>query len=406
MQVYSLFDLNEHIRRVMALNFQQALWITAEIAQSGQSRGHYYLDLVQKGEGDDLLAQAQAVLWASDYRRLYKQLGPQLDALLHEGLEVKMQVRVDFHERFGFKLLIADIDPAHTFGQLDLQRRETVRTLRERGLLDRNRSLPLRPVLQRIAVITSAGAAGFQDFQEHLIHNAFGYTFDCRLFEASVQGKSARAELCAALDRVTAQSADFDCVVVVRGGGARLDLAAFDGLELGETVAQMSLPVLTGIGHDIDETVLDMVAHAALKTPTAVADFLLQHNLFFENGILRLAEQIRRAGAFSVKTAQLTLQQLEATVRWSARERLLAAGRNLDAMQEKIPETVRQLLHHRALQLDQAAAICLAFDPERVLQRGYSITMKDGKILSGPSDVIPGDVLETRLAGGKIISRV
>ena len=406
MQVYSLFDLNEHIRRVMALNFQQALWITAEIAQSGQSRGHYYLDLVQKGEGDDLLAQAQAVLWASDYRRLYKQLGPQLDALLHEGLEVKMQVRVDFHERFGFKLLIADIDPAHTFGQLDLQRRETVRTLRERGLLERNRNLPMRPVLQRIAVITSAGAAGFQDFQEHLIHNPFGYTFDCRLFEASVQGKSARAELCAALDRVTAQSADFDCVVVVRGGGARLDLAAFDGLELGETVAQMPLPVLTGIGHDIDETVLDMVAHAALKTPTAVADFLLQHNLFFENGILRLAEQIRRAGAFSVKTAQLTLQQLEATVRWSARERLLSAGRNLDAMQEKIPETVRQLLHRRALQLDQAAVICQALDPEKVLQRGYSITLKDGKILSGPSDVIPGDVLETRLAGGKIISRV
>ncbi|MBK8192803.1 MAG: exodeoxyribonuclease VII large subunit [Lewinellaceae bacterium] len=406
MHVYNLFDLNEHIRRVMALNFQQPLWITAEIAQSGQSRGHYYLDLVQKGEGDDLLAQAQAVLWASDYRRLYKQLGPQLDALLREGLEMKMQVRVDFHERFGFKLLIADIDPAHTFGQLDLQRRETVRTLRERGLLDRNRNLPLPAVLQRIAVITSAGAAGFQDFREHLAHNAFGYTFDCRLFEASVQGKNARAELCAALERVAAQSADFDCLVVVRGGGARLDLAAFDGLDLGEAVAQMPLPVLTGIGHDIDETVLDMVAHAALKTPTAVADFLLQHNLFFENGILRLAEQTRQAGAYCTKTAQLTLQQLEATVRWSARERLLAAGRNLDAMQEKIPETTRQLLHRRALQLDQAATICQAFDPEKVLQRGYSITMKDGKIISRPSDAIPGDVLETRLAGGKITSRV
>ena len=166
--VYTLFDLNEHSRRVLALNYRQALWIAAEIAQAGQSRGHFYLDLVQKGADDDIVAQSQAVLWASDFRRLRSTLGADLDAVLREGLAVKMQVRVDFHERYGLKLVITDLDPAFTFGQIEIRRRQTIQTLRELGLLERNRSLPLPPVLLRIAVVSSEGAAGFEDFREHL----------------------------------------------------------------------------------------------------------------------------------------------------------------------------------------------------------------------------------------------
>ncbi|MBV6443433.1 MAG: exodeoxyribonuclease VII large subunit [Haliscomenobacteraceae bacterium CHB4] len=404
--VYSLFDLNEHIRRVLALNFQQAVWIAAEIAQAGQSRGHFYLDLVQKGEGDDILAQGQAVLWANDLRRLRNTIGSELDMVLREGLEVKLQVRVDFHERYGLKLIVTDLEPAYTFGQIELRRRQTVQTLRELGLLERNRALQLPSVLQRIAVVSSEDAAGFQDFREHLANNSFGYRFGCRLFASAVQGKNAETELREALEQVALLRDAFDCAVIVRGGGARLDLAAFDGLEVCQTVAQMPLPVFTGIGHDVDETVLDLVAHASLKTPTAVADFLLQHNLFFENEVLRMAENIRVLSDYRLKINQMDVERFETALQWSSRERLRAAVRRLDVLEESIPGLAVQLLRRQSRQLDQAEAFCLALHPENVLRRGYSLTMKNGKAVTSATEVEAGDLLETRLRKGTIRSKV
>jgi exodeoxyribonuclease VII large subunit len=313
---------------------------------------------------------------------------------------------VDFHERYGLKLVIADLDPAYTFGQLELRRRQTVQTLRELGLLDKNRSLSLPSVLQRIAVVTSEGAAGFQDFREHLGKNNFDYQFDCQLFASSVQGKNAEAELLEALGKVASQHEKFDCAVIVRGGGARLDLATFDGLELCKTVAQMPLPVLTGIGHDVDETVLDLVAHSALKTPTAVADFLLQHNLFFENEILRMADNIRATSDLRLKINQLELERLETSARFGSRERLRVAARQLDMLEGKLPELAFQTLRNQQVFLEQSEAICQAFDPESVLRRGYSLTLKNGKALISAKELERGDLLETRLREGVVWSEV
>ena len=404
--IYSLFDLNEHIRRVLALNFQQPVWIAAEIAQAGQSRGHFYLDLVQKGAEDEILAQNQAVLWASDYKKLRASVGPELGSLLREGLEIKMQVRVDYHERYGLKLVIADLDPAYTFGQLELRRRQTIQTLREQGLLEKNRGLTLPPVLQRIAVVSSEGAAGFQDFREHLEKNSFGYHFDCQLFASAVQGKNAEAELREAMEQIILQQEKFDCAVIVRGGGARLDLAAFDSLELCKTVAAMPLPVFTGIGHDVDETVLDLVAFSALKTPTAVADFLLQHNLFFENEILRLVESVRVFGDYRLKIKQLELERLETATHWSSRERLRVAAQKLDGTEETLPNLAFQLLRSQNQFLEKAEALCAAFQPENILLRGYSLTLKNGKAVTSTSEVTAGDLLETRLRDGVVRSVV
>lgn len=404
--IHTLFDLNEHLRRVVALNFQQPLWITAEIAQLNESRGHFYLQLVQKGESDHIVAQAAAVLWGQDYRRLYKTLGPQLDTVLREGLEVKMCVRADFHEQYGFKLQLTDLDPLHALGQLERQRREVIQNLRQSGLLERNSTLPLPVVLQRVAVVTSEGAAGFQDFREQLQQNPFGYSFHCQLFHASVQGKSAETELLASLAQVIAQVEAFDCIVIVRGGGARLDLAAFDGLALSQYVAQMPLPVLTGIGHDVDETVLDLVAHTALKTPTAVADFLLQHNLFFENTLQRQADQIRLAGQYQLKINTLELERLEVTLRWSSRDGLQKAARSLDQWSEQLPALASRLLSDHQRQLSQMEALCTALQPEQVLRRGYSLTLKNGKTVTTATEVAPGDELETRLRERVVWSKV
>ncbi len=406
MTIHTLFDLNEHIRRVVALNFQQPLWITAEIAELGQSRGHFYLQLVQKGEGDELLAQAAAVVWAQDYRRLYKTLGLQLDAVLREGLEVKMSVRVDFHEQYGFKLQIIDIDPEHTIGQLERQRRQVIQTLRQSGLLERNSALLLPVVLQRIAVITSEGAAGFQDFREQLGQNSFGYRFHCQLFSSAVQGKNAESELLASLAQVAARADEFDCAVIVRGGGARLDLAAFDGLALSQYVAQMPIPILTGIGHDVDETVLDLVAHTALKTPTAVADFLIQYNLFFENALQRQADQIGLTSHYQLKISTLELERLEATLRWGSRDCLQRASRQLDQWSDQLPSLTSRLLRNHQNHLSQIEHLCAILQPENVLRRGYSLTLKNGKTVTNANEVSPGDELETRLREGVMYSTV
>lgn len=408
MQTYTLFDLLEHLRRVLALNYPEALWITAEIAQLNRSRGHLYLDLVQKGAGpdSDIAAQAQAVVWQREYQKLRLAQGLALDEVLQEGREVRLLARVDFHERYGLKLIIADVDPAYTFGQIELRRRQTIDTLRALGLLERNRALPLPAVLQRIAAVSSEGAAGFQDFREHLAANAFGYRFQCRLFSSAVQGDNAEPELIAALEAIAAQRERFDCAVILRGGGARTDLAAFDRLNLCKTAAALPLPLFTGIGHDADESVLDMVAHSALKTPTAVADFLIQHNLFFENNVLRAAAHIRETAAYHLNMNTLELQNLEGAARWGVQGRTRSAKQQIEQIADALPALIRRQLHAAARNLEQAETLCAALHPDAALRRGFSLTLKDGKVVTAATELKPGDIIKTRLREGTILSGV
>jgi exodeoxyribonuclease VII large subunit len=400
----TLFELNQYIRRVVALNFQQPLWIAAELAQVGQSKGHYYLDFVQKGDGNEVVAQAQAVLWATDYRRLYKALGVGLHAVLQEGVAVRVMVRVDYHERYGLKLQIVDIDPAYTLGQISLQRRETLEALRSQGLLDLNRSLPLPLVLQRIAVISSDGAAGFQDFMEHLAQNPYQYRFDCKLFNTAVQGRNTSAEVQAAVGAIAASGVPFDAAVIIRGGGSKTDLAAFDRLDLCQHVARLPIPVLTGIGHDVDETVVDQIAHTSLKTPTAVADFLLQHNLQFEQEVLGLAMQIGGTADFTVKMKQTDLARIEQEIHWRTREQLRIQAGKIDQYAQNLSLLSGTLFRKHHHYLEQAALICAALHPDNVLRRGFSVTFKNGKVVTAASEVAPGDVLETRLRDGNVKS--
>jgi len=406
MHTHSLFELNEHIRRILALNFEQPVWIVAELAQVGESRGHRYLDLVQKGENGDVIAQAQAALWSAEFKQINARFPLGLIPLLRQGLELRMQVRPEFHERYGFKLHITDIDPAHTFGQLDLLRRQTIQTLREQGLFDQNRSLPLPIVLQRIAVISSENAAGLQDFRVHLEHNSFGYAFDCQYFIAAVQGKNAELEIIEALEKIGRSPKKFDCVVVVRGGGAKLDLMAFDGLALCQKAAQIPLPLIVGIGHDVDESVLDLVAHTSLKTPTAVADFLINHNLIFEGNVLEAASDLESIAQNILKIKDLELERAETTTRFSAREQTKDAVRNLSFLAEKLPAITSQILREHDRELEKMEAIYLNLHPENVLRRGYSITFKNGKAIASSMDVHPGDELETRLSEGLLKSKV
>lgn len=378
MQHYSLYELNEFIRRVISLNFTEAVWVQCEIFQVNHSRGHYYIQLVQKdGAEDQIMARADAVLWQRQYQALRRSLGPLLDELLKEGLEVLLQVRVTFDERYGLQYHIDRIDPAFSLGKLEIQRQESIRMLREEGLLERNAAIPLPSVMQRIAVLSSPDAAGLKDFLDQLHHNPYGYRFQAQLFPAAVQGQRVEQEILERLRQITLQQARFDCVVVIRGGGSRLDLAAFDQIGLCRGIAQCPLPVFTGIGHEVDETVLDMVSHTSLKTPTAVAEFLLDHNAAFEAVTLQLGNRIGQTALLQIRSQNLPLlaQQLRNHI---------------------------QLRMQRELQaLDNIADQCALLDPQRALERGYAFLSREGDGIRSIRQLSPGDKIRIHLQDGE-----
>jgi exodeoxyribonuclease VII large subunit len=401
--VYSLYDLNEYIKRVLALNFQEAIWITAEIAQINQSKGHFYLELVQKGEGlgDDIIAQANAMLWARDYYKLRADLGKDLDEVLREGLQVKIQVKVSFSERYGLKLMVESIDLTHTFGQLELQRRQILRRLQELRLIGKNKQIPLPAVLQRIAIVTSETAAGFQDFIKHLNDNQYGYFYELQLFKSTMQGNLVATELPRALAAIAKKADQYDVVVIIRGGGARLDLAAFDGFEVCKAVAQMPIPVITGIGHDIDETLMDLSAHTALKTPTAVADFLVQNNLVFESNMLYLGEYLKKHTRQVLQIQTMELDKAAQIIHWNANAVLKNHQQVLQQIEGQIPLLVQRNLQQQKRVLASFEQICKAFDPKTTLKRGFSITYKNGKVVKNLEDIKAKDKIETHLKDGK-----
>ena len=403
----TLYELNEHIRRALALNFPEPLWVTAEIAQCSESRGHHFLGLVQKSEqSDEIVARGDAVLWQATFRRLRRSRGAELSALLKEGVEVLLLISVNFSERYGLRLIIEDIDPAYTIGKLEQLRRQIIRRLEEEKLLDLNRRLPLPLVLQHIAVISSDQAAGWQDFQQQLEHNAYGYRFHLELFPAAMQGRQAETEILKQLDRIAAHLHGFDCVVITRGGGARLDLSAFDSYELGRAIAKFPLPVFTGIGHDIDRTVSDLVAHSTLKTPTAAADHLIEHNLLFETALHDLGRQIQLNSRHLLSNGQLKIAQLEQLLLVHGRRTLKEQDRLLNYIGEELPHLARRSIKDRHRHLGQLEQVIRLLSPESTLKRGFTLTLKSGRIVTSAAALKSGDRIRTRFRDGEAESEV
>jgi|1048.fasta_scaffold04669_5 exodeoxyribonuclease VII large subunit len=412
MPTYSLFDLNEHVRRVIALNFSEPIWITAEVAESNLSNGHLYLSLIQKTEPNTaatepgILAQAQAAVWQRELRKIRVEHGPIAESVLQMGSLVRLLVKVNFHERYGLKLHVLDIDPTYTLGAAALQRRQTIEWLQKEGLLHRNAQLPLPLVLQRVAVITSPEAAGFHDFKAHLEENSYGYHFKLTFFFTSVQGKNAEKEIVAALNEITHRHNQFDVAVIVRGGGSKLDLLAFDDRNMCSTVGKMPIPVFSGIGHEIDEAVLDLTAHTSFKTPTAVAQFLIERSAQFETTINQIIAQVGKEAYFQAQTAYSILNSKQLALQFSAQNTIIGAGQHIQQLQEKIELSVQHQLVKEKQLLAHSENIVTALSPATILQRGYSLTLVNGQIIRNHTAVQKGDQLETRLASGSILSRV
>lgn len=409
MQALSLFELNEFIRRITALNFPEPIWVRAEIAQYSIARGNHFISLVEKDEsaGGVITAESEAVIWSGQFHRMAATLNIPIKDILQEGMEVLIKVQPEFHERYGLKLIIVEIDTAYTIGKLALERQKIIEELRKKQLLDLNASVFLAPVIQNVAILSSDTAAGYQDFMDQITRNRFGYVIQTRLFKTAMQGENTVAEALQNLKRIRRSAINFDCVIIIRGGGAKLTLKAFDDYELSKAIAQFPIPVISGIGHERDESVLDMVAHTSLKTPTAVAEFIIQHNYSFESDLLSLGRQLGQQVRYhlgnellKLKNGQMEMKHLALACLKSDRQKILQNSVTLPTLINRKLQTERKDLDHASLLAD-------LLNVDKTLGRGFSLTTNEaGTLLTSSQQLIKGDSIVTRLKDGTVHSKI
>lgn len=380
MEAFSLLEVNQYVKRVLALNFEDPFWVECEINQVSHSKGNVYLELIEKAEeSHEIVAKNSAQIWYRQHNFIRKKLGKLASAIIAAGIKVKVKVNLNYSERYGLSLVVEDIDPAYTFGQFEMDRQKTIEQLKAKDLLERNSILELPTVIQKIAVISSSTAAGFQDFMEQLNDNPYGYAFEVVLYNSAMQGQNTETEVTASLKEANEEG--YDIIVIVRGGGSKLDLSAFDNYNIAFEVAMSEMPVITGIGHDIDQTVADLVAHTVLKTPTAVADWIVNHNMEFESALLYIEDQIitlvKERLTHHVEHLQIfeeRLKQLPSST-LSLHKQLLA---NIESIIQT--QATSRLVQSR-LQLQLLEGQLSLLDPAHVLERGYAIVRDKGSII-------------------------
>lgn len=430
-QTYSLSELTGEIHDVLKEAFPDTYWVRAETSDVhiNSASGHCYLEFIEKDtQSNQIIAKARGAIWAKTFRMLKPYFEMETGQHFTSGLKVLVRVSIDFHEVYGFNLNVVDIDPSYTLGDLVRKRQEIIRQLQEEGVFTLNKELSLPALPQRIAVITSPTAAGYEDFINQLFYNKAGYPFYVKLFPALMQGEKTEESIIAALERIDSHRELFDAVVIIRGGGATSDLNSFDSYLLAANCAQFPLPIITGIGHERDDTIIDLVAHTRLKTPTAVAAFLIncmdqaaeQLNLLQQAlctdtlSILQEKKQtLQRIGTLLPATVNNRIERNRSALNLLASKLptitsgLLERNKNqLKLMHQRIHTAIssRLLKESRFIEL-QEQFIRMA-SPDYILKRGYSLTLRDGKILKSAKAVKSGDHLTTRFSDGEIESEV
>lgn len=426
----SLYQLNQTIKESLRRVIPTTLWVRAEIHNiTTNFSGHCYLDIIEKDQfSDQIIAKQRATIWASNYRILFQKFNAATGGQLQAGIKILIEVSVEFHELYGLSLNVKDIDPTYTLGELQRRRLEIIERLKKRGLIDKNRSLPIPRLLQRIAIISSPTAAGYADFLHQLTNNKFGFYYNTTLFSAIMQGTQTETSILSALDVIQSRKSEFDIVVIIRGGGATSDLQAFDSERLAESCALFPLPILTGIGHLRDETILDMVAYLNIKTPTAVAEYIISHTLDLDNYLVELANRLSQSVSLCLEQEKNRLISLSAYIPQFAQRLLSSSDNYLLSIQHRIELKTADLIAKNRLLLDRKSDQLSALanqklqqqqnnlklietklqllDPQQLLKKGYSFTTHNGKLVTSVSQLTPGDVITTTIADGAIISVV
>ena len=427
-QGMTLYELNGLVRQTLELTLDEEYWVQAEIAELRVNR-HCYMELVQKeARGGGIVAKARAQVWANRWAFIKPMFEQVTGQTLAAGMQVMLKVEVTFHELYGYSLNVTDIDPTYTLGDLARHRQEILRQLAEEGIDTMNKELPLPRLLQRIAVISSASAAGYGDFCNQLNNNQRGLAFKTELFQAVMQGNEVENSVVDALNRIAARLDEWDVVVIIRGGGATSDLQGFDSLLLAENVAQFPLPIITGIGHERDDTVIDLIAHTRVKTPTAAAEFLIHHQEqeldTLEDLSARLTDRISQllydettrlkmlAGKipmlFSTVKAreEVRLHRLSASMANSSVQHLEQAKGRVELMNQQLSLYTSALLQGERKRIELMESKLQSAHPNRILQLGFSITRVGGKALKDVDEVKEGDEIETTLASGTFKSTI
>jgi len=444
----TLFELLNNVRSKLKSAFSDTVWVVAEIMEYGNNRnGHCYLEFVEKdSESEKIIAKVRATIWANVAMSILPYFESVTGQPLHAGLKVLARVSVEMHEVYGLSLNIQDIDAQYTLGDIAQQRAKVIAQLEADGVIDMNKQLALPYVVQRVAVISSDTAAGWGDFKNQIDNNACGYSFVVELFPAVMQGDTASASIISAMEKVYARIDEFDAVAVIRGGGSKSDLSCFDQYDLAYYAAQFPLPVITGIGHERDNSVLDMVACYRLKTPTALASFLIDRAAAFDQLLMekcghvfdrakqKIESQIQQIEhnsqrfVFAAKNSisrkyerminvgmrghnatrayfdsrQNTLQVVVQRLKLTSKMQLMAADNSLSQIGLNLKTSVDKLFENESNRIMRLEILADKFDPKKIMERGYAIVTSGGKTVKSPADVAPGDDLSVRTQGGVI----
>lgn len=389
------------------MNFQEPVWVRAEIMQANQSRGHTYLELVQKNVDDDgIAAQVSAALWSRQRTVISTKIGAPIDQFLRNGSEVSLLVDVTYHSIYGLTLSVTDLDPTYTLGKLQLVRQQTIEKLHKEKLLTRNKEIEVPLVMQRIAVISAPTSAGYQDFIQQLADNEYGYDYSVTLFANAMQGLNVEHELIENLQTIHSSKVDFDCVVIIRGGGSRIDLRAFDQYPIAKAIALLDLPVLCGIGHETDTSVVDMVANLTFKTPTAVAAHLIDTSLTFETKIITLLDKIEKGVQSRLGFERQRMVRLNEKLMHAPKNLLTSHRHQLNTLTQELMAQFHLLLNKEQNNLVRIKDLLRTLDPQSILDRGYVFVKQNKKVVKRASDVDPNQPLFTSFTDGTIESQV
>lgn len=399
---FSLTELNRQVRDAIRDHLPDTYWLRAETSDVRRNQnGHCYLEFIEKdGKGQNIVARARGVIWSNTFSMLSAFFETETGQAFTSGLSVLVKVAVEFHELYGYSLTVVDIDPSFTIGEIARNRRLILQQLETEGVLTLNKELHLAELPNRIAVISSPTAAGYEDFCDQLANNPFGFVFYTKLFPAVMQGERTEQSIIDALDKIYEHRGLFDVVVIIRGGGASSDLSSFDSYLLATNCAQFPLPIISGIGHERDVTVIDAVAHTRVKTPTAAAEYLISkiHDSASELMELqqRLLEQTNRlVQSEKQRLAEMSKNMIHASNLF-VRDELAQIQQWMVSMRHGAERLMLQEKHF----MDGKAQYITMVSPENILKRGYTLTLKDGKIIKSAKEVKASDVLETRFADG------
>ena len=402
------------VREAIETELPDEYWVEAELSECRENSGHCYMELIEKDERTNTpIARASAKCWRQTWQMAKPYFERTTGQQLRAGMTVLLKVYAQFHEAYGFSWIVSDIDPTYTLGDMARKRQEIIRQLKEEGVFDLQRELRIPTFAKRIAVISAQNAAGYGDFCRQLEDNDYGFRFEVTLFPAIMQGEQVESSIIAALNAIYEAtvpdgepSGPYDCVVIIRGGGATADLSGFDTLALAENVAQFPLPVITGIGHDRDESILDMVANTKVKTPTAAAALLIDNLRQVLERINSAQQHLTTAISTKLSTLNVQLSSLQALIPTLALRTIGDQRHRIEMQESRLPVAIERRLTSQKHLLESLSLKLQGFDPQLLLSRGYSITLHNGRAVRDPRQLKVGDEIETKVEHGTIQSVV